>query len=251
MVRNGPTGHRHGDIPAKLGVRTFALLLPPLAMAAAVALFAHYPSEDAGQKHEDPQPVAESTITKTVSLAPRSDREASFALAGAERKFTGRPPDVEPRIPAEQRAPKEDRSARQLPAAKNPDRFDASNTAADTAAHLGPAAVAVVRVVRAGAPQMTAPQVTAPQVTAALEAVPSVAAAAAPPPPVSRAWVPRSRPFHARARAARHDVGRHDVGRHEAGRHDAGRHEPRALHVAKHLRPRGPSGTVRAHTRRG
>ena len=237
MVRNGPTEHRHGDIPAKLGVRTCALLLPPLAMAAAVALFAHYPSQEAGQKLEDPQPVAESTITKTVSLAPRSDREASFALAGAERKFTGRPPDVEPRIPPEQRAPKEDRSAgRQLPAAKNPDRFDAPDTAADTAAYLGPAAVAVVRVVKAGALP----------VTAALEAAPSAATAAALPPPVSRAWVPRSRAFHARARAGRHDLGRHDVGRHEAGRHD-----PRALHVAKHQRPRGPSGTVRAHTRRG
>jgi hypothetical protein len=232
MVRNGPTKHRRRDIPVQLGVRTCALLLPPLAMAAAVALFAHYPSEDAAPQREDPQPAAVSTIAKTVSMAPRADREATYALAGAERKFTGRPPDVEQHLPLEQRAPKEDRSASgQLPATKNPDRFEASDPAADTAAYFGPAAVTVVRVVKAGAPP----------VTAALEATPPAATAAALPPPVSRAWVARSRPFHARARIKRHEVGRHETGR----------QEPRTVHVAKQQHPRAPSGTVRAHTRRG
>ncbi len=202
MVRNGPTKHRRRDFPAQLGVRTFALLLPPLAMAAAVALFAHYPSEDAGPQREDPQPAAVSTIAKTVSMAPRADREATFSLAGAERKFTGRPADVEQHLPLEQRAPKEDRSASgQLPATKNldryPDQYDASDTAADTAAYFGPAAVTVVRVVKAGAPP----------VTAALEAASPAATATALPPPVSRAWVARGRPFHARARVKRHEAG--------------------------------------------
>jgi hypothetical protein len=259
MVRNEPIERRRGILPG-LGVGAGALLLPPLAVAAAMMLLAYYPSENAAPKREEPRTVAAaasavaktpaastvaktptastvvntpavSTIAKTVP--PRPQPSPSFVLAGAEQKFSGRPPDVAP--PARQ-ASKDDRSdSKPLPGTKDLDRLDTS----DVASSFGPAVVSVVRVSKAPAE---------PEV-AALETAPVTETRPALPAPVYRAYASRSRPFHAKPR-----VTRHENARRESARRDNVRRDVRGVHVAaKHqmAHARAPSGNVRARARRG
>jgi hypothetical protein len=254
MVQNDQSKHERRGLPAGLGVSTLALLVPPLAMAAAVAFFAYYPSEHAAPKREEPRTVAvaDSTIAKTQppvvkaettiakTVAPRPEPGQSFVLSGAEQKFSGRPPDVAPPGATDPRATKEDRSdSTPLPGTKDLDRIGTT----DVATHFGPAVVSVVRVSKAPAP----PEVAALETPPLEETSPALTA------PAARAYVPR-RVFHARARTVRHDSARHDGARHEGARRDSARHDARAVHVAaKHqpAHPRAPSGTVRARTHRG
>jgi hypothetical protein len=251
MVRNEPIERRRGILPAGLGVGAGALLLPPLAVAAAMMLLAYYPSENAAPKREEPRTVAAaasavaktpaasavvntpavSTMAKTVP--PRPQPSPSFVLAGAEQKFSGRPPDVA--APARQ-ASKDDRSdSKPLGGTKDLDRLDTS----DVASSFGPAVVSVVRVSKAPAE---------PEV-AALETAPVTETRPALPAPVYRAYASRSRPFHAKPR-----VTRHENARRENSRRDNVRRDVRGVHVAaKHqmAHARAPSGNVRARARRG
>jgi hypothetical protein len=261
MVRNEPIERRRSILPAGLGVGAGALLLPPLAVAAAMTLLAYYPSENAAPKREGPQTVAaaaESNVAKTPAASnvaktpaastvaqtpavstvaktvpPRPQPSPSFVLAGAEHKFSGRPPDVAP--PARQAA-KDDRvDSTPLPGTKDLDRLDAS----DVATSFGPAVVSVVRVSKAPAE----PEVAALETPPSTETRPALAA------PVYRAYASRSRAFHAKAR-----VTRHENPRRESSRRDNVRHDGRGVHVAaKHqvAHARAPSGTVRARARRG
>jgi hypothetical protein len=207
MVRNGPIKRQGGAVPAQLGVSVIPLLLPPLVMAASVALFAYFPSDGARPKDDAKLPVApESTIVKNVSAAPRPD--GTFVVT--ERK-SSRQYSIGERMPTEQHAT----------TAEAGEQADDPFGAPDPATRLGPVAVTLVRVSKAGA---------APAI-AALGPPPSTAVNTARPSPVFHPSMARSHAFHARGKV--------------------GRHEPRALHVAKHQRPHAPSGTVRGRTHRG
>lgn len=179
MVRNGPIKRQRG--PAQLGVSVVPLLLPPLVMAASVALFAYFPSDIARPKDESQLPVQpESTIAKTVPGAPRPD--GAFVAAG--RKSSRQYP-VGERVPTGQRAtPEAGEQAMEDPFGEP-----------DPATRFGPVAVAVVRVSKAGAlPAM-----------AALGPPPSTAANVARPSPVFHPSMVRSHAFHARAKVGRHE----------------------------------------------
>jgi hypothetical protein len=253
MVRTGPVERRRSILPAGLGVGAGALLLPPLGVAAAMLILAYYPSENAAPKRQEPRTVAiatESTVAKAPAVTtiaktpavttvaktvtPRPQPSPSFVLAGAEQKFSGRPPDVAP--PARP-ASKDDRSdSTPLPGTKDLDRLDTS----DVATSFGPAVVSVVRVSKAPAE----PEVAALETPPLTETRPALAA------PVYRAYASRGRPFHAKAR-----VTRHENLRRESSRRDNVRREARGARVAaaKHqvVHARAPSGTVRARSRRG
>jgi hypothetical protein len=168
MVRNDPTKHRRGDITARLGLSA-CILIPPLLMAAGLAVFDSLPPRGG-----DPQAAAaqapESIIAKTVTSAGRSDAGSSFALANPE----GRAGITEKRP--------------ELPTGS----IDQAAAEKNSARYFGPASVALVRVRKVN---------EQPEVADLEDAAPTVT-----PPRISRRLpaVARSFPaFHARGRVGR------------------------------------------------
>jgi hypothetical protein len=181
MVRNDPTKHRHGDISARLGLGA-CILIPPLLMAAGVALFDSF-----APRTSDPQPAAEqatapeSIIAKTVSSAGRSDAGSSFALANAEID----PGVTEKRSAAGQRAEQPTGSTRSAAGGQ-------TAAADDPAPYYGPVPVALVRVRKGGEqPEMADLESTTPTVAPAKISHRL---------PVTRSFAA----FHARGRVGRH-----------------------------------------------
>jgi hypothetical protein len=230
MVRNGPTKRRRGDIWAQLGVSACVLLLPPFVMAAGVMYLGSSPSQDAPQSAV--QQAATSDVTKSVSVAERSDMRpdagASFALASAdqrpivteERPAPAQPPvtarptaGTQPTAGAQPAASAQRQAAAQAAAAKDPSRYS------------GLAPVTLVNVEKANEQSAAAD----------VEASPSTAKAADAP-----AAVPERSPAATRIHASR----------------QLGRHEPRAAYRVKQQPTRSLSDiflrpTTRTRTPRG
>jgi hypothetical protein len=74
LTRNGPIKRKRGNIWRQLWVSAGLLLLPPLAMAAGVVVLGSYSSD--GHGSGPLQSTAETTITKSVSLAERPDESS-------------------------------------------------------------------------------------------------------------------------------------------------------------------------------
>jgi hypothetical protein len=92
MIRNGPTRRKRGDIWPHLGVSACVLLLPPLVMAAGVMVLGSSPPKGTEPEGAAQQAApSQTTVTKSVNLAERSDMRpdggTSFALASAEQHF--------------------------------------------------------------------------------------------------------------------------------------------------------------------
>jgi hypothetical protein len=89
MVRNGPTKRKRGDIRVQLAVSACVLLLPPFVMAAGVMYLGASPSQGIPQSATQQAVAPDTSVTKSVSVAERSDMRPdtamSFALASADQ----------------------------------------------------------------------------------------------------------------------------------------------------------------------
>jgi hypothetical protein len=89
MVRNGPTKRKRGDIWGQLAVSACVLLLPPIVMAAGVVYLGAPPLQGTPQGAAQQAAAPDISVTKSVSVAERSDMRpdtgTSFALASAEQ----------------------------------------------------------------------------------------------------------------------------------------------------------------------
>jgi hypothetical protein len=196
MVRNGLTRRKRGDVWAQLGVSACVLLLPPFVMAAGVMYLGSSPSQDTPQSAVQQAATPDALVTKSVSVAERSDMRpdagTNFALASADQQ----PAVAEQRPPAAQSP-----AAAARPPAASAQRQAAAQAAAakDPARYSGLAPVTLVNAERANA-QSTVAEIEAP---------PSAAKAADTP-----ATVPEQSPAATRIHASRR----------------WGRHEPRAVY---------------------
>jgi hypothetical protein len=228
MVRNGPTRRKRGDIWAQLGVSACVLLLPPFVMAAGVMYLGSSPSQDAPQSAAQQAATPDASVTKSISMAERSDMRpdagTSFALASADqhpaiaeqRPDAAQPPVAAARPPAastQSAASAQRQATAQAAAAKDPARYS------------GLAPVTLVNVEKANEQSAAAD----------VEASPSTAKAADTP-----AAVPEHSPAATRIHASRR----------------LGRHEPRAAYRVKQQPTRSLSDiflrpTTRTRTPRG
>ncbi len=207
MVRNDPTKHRRGYITARLWLSA-CILIPPLLMAAGIALFDSLPPRGG-----DPQAAAaqapESVIAKTVTSVGRSDAGSSFALANAQSQ-----PGTAEKRPESPTGSIDQAAAEQ-----------------DSTRYYGPASVAIVRVRKVNAP---------PEVADLEEAAPTVT-----PPRISRRLPVATRSFaavHARGRIGRHkpahtaSSGKHQRG--AASSHAASSHKAPRPSLRQHAQRR-------------
>ncbi len=112
---NGPTKRERGDVWVQLGVSACVLLLPPLGLAAGVMVFGRFVPQDpeyAGAAQQ--APASQTTVTKSVALAQRSDPVTDFTLASAEQH---------PIITEQPAASAQHEASAQPSAAKDPTRY--------------------------------------------------------------------------------------------------------------------------------
>lgn len=195
MVRNGLTRRKRGDIWAQLGVSACVLLLPPFVMAAGVMYLGSSPSQDTPQSAVQQAATPDALVTKSVSVAERSDMRpdtgTNFALASADQH-----PAITEQRPVAAQSPAAARSAASTQPAASAQRQAGAQAAAakDPARYSGLAPVTLVSTEKANV-QSAAAEV---------EPTPSTAKAADAP-----AAVPEQSPaatrIHASRRWSRHE----------------------------------------------